>query len=402
MAGLKEFNAVDDSPYNILIVDDNQSNLFTLHSLLKRVKNIHVIEADSGEKALKIVIEQPVDLILMDVQMPEMDGFETAKHLKMTSRTREIPIVFITAVFKAEEFIKHGYEVGAIDYLTKPIDDNLLISRLSLYTNIIGRKRAEESLLHAHQMLEKRVRERTRELTIAYNQLKEVDKLKSTFLSTMSNELHNPLNAIIGFASMLRRGMEGELTDTQLDRVTRIEAAGQQLLELITEVFEISMLESGSVKAKAETFSMIEVINEAVAKVKPDAERKGIRVCVKKNGDTSIRSDREWLIKCLLNYLSNAVKYSTGGTITVCASEDGENIQVDVMDEGIGIKKEDQERVFLAFERLDTPLSAVAGGTGLGLYLTRLIIHNLLKGEHALESTSGKGSRFSFTIPKTS
>lgn len=161
--------------FSVLIVDDNPNNLFTLRALLKRVHDCAVIEADSGAQALTCVLERQINLILLDVQMPGMDGFETARHLQMMERTRNIPIIFVTAIFKSEEFIHRGYGIGAVDYMTKPIDDNLLINRVHLYQSIHRRelqlssvvtrlRLQEEALVKAKDAVEQQVAARTAEL----------------------------------------------------------------------------------------------------------------------------------------------------------------------------------------------------------------------------------------------
>lgn len=131
---------MNEYPFTILIVDDNPNNLFTLEALLKQVNHCKVIQAESGEAALAATLEHAIDLILLDIQMPGMDGYETAQHLKMTARTRDIPIIFLTAVFKREEFIQRGYQVGAVDYITKPLDDNQLLNRIELYRRLHERE----------------------------------------------------------------------------------------------------------------------------------------------------------------------------------------------------------------------------------------------------------------------
>jgi len=152
---------IPNNIFKILIVDDNPNNLFTLASLLKRLDNCEVIQANSGEAALVSCVEHAIDLILLDVQMPGMDGYETAKHLKMTARTRDIPIIFVTAIFKNDEFIKYGYKVGAIDYLTKPLDENMLLNRIMLYRVLFDR---EYALKGALQKLELNSKESYRDL----------------------------------------------------------------------------------------------------------------------------------------------------------------------------------------------------------------------------------------------
>lgn len=146
--------------FRILIVDDNANNLFTLRAVLERLAGCDIVEASSGLQALAVTLEQPVDLILLDVQMPDMDGYETARHFKMTGRTRDIPIIFVTAVFTAQEFMERGYGIGAVDYLTKPIDDNLLLNRISLYRRLIERERQLSDTLEALRQSEARLSQR--------------------------------------------------------------------------------------------------------------------------------------------------------------------------------------------------------------------------------------------------
>lgn len=155
--------------FRILIVDDNRNNLFTLRSLLTRHMDAEVLEADSGQAALDIALNNPrIDLIVLDVQMPEMDGFQTASMLKMRQRTRDIPIIFLTAAYKTDEFQQRGYDVGAADYLLKPIDDNQLINKISTYLRLIEKER------DMNRRLEQRVEERTRELDAARQYLESV------------------------------------------------------------------------------------------------------------------------------------------------------------------------------------------------------------------------------------
>ena len=155
--------------FRILIVDDNRNNLFTLHALISKHMDVEVLEADSGQAALDIALQNPrIDLIVLDVQMPEMDGFQTASMLKVRQRTRDIPIIFLTAAYKTDEFQKRGYEVGAADYLLKPIDDNQLINKISTYLRLIEKER------DMNRRLEMQVEERTRELRAARNYLQNV------------------------------------------------------------------------------------------------------------------------------------------------------------------------------------------------------------------------------------
>jgi len=155
--------------FRILIVDDNANNLFALRTLINRYMDVEVLEAGSGQDALRIALDNPrIDLIVLDIQMPEMDGFQTASMLKVRQRTRDIPIIFLTAAYKTDEFQQKGYEVGAADYLLKPIDDNQLINKISTYLRLIEKER------ELNTRLEALVDERTRELNLAKTHLEKI------------------------------------------------------------------------------------------------------------------------------------------------------------------------------------------------------------------------------------
>ncbi len=157
------------SGFKLLIVDDHVHNLFTLRTLIEARMDVAILEATSGQQAIDLTLRYPdIDLIILDVQMPEMDGFQTAALLKMRKRTRDIPIIFLTAAFKSEEFQQRGYAVGAVDYLLKPIEDNQLINKISTYFRLIEKERA------LNQVLEQQVAERTAELAQAKQYLENI------------------------------------------------------------------------------------------------------------------------------------------------------------------------------------------------------------------------------------
>jgi len=155
--------------FTLLIVDDNEHNLFTLRALIQRHMDLTILEATSGQQALDVAVkESGIDLIILDVQMPEMDGFQTASMLKIRKKTKDIPIIFLTAAFKTEEFQKKGYEVGGVDYLLKPIDDNQLLNKISTYFRLIEKER------ELNLILEQKVLERTAELAAAKQHLESI------------------------------------------------------------------------------------------------------------------------------------------------------------------------------------------------------------------------------------
>ncbi|MCX6074345.1 MAG: sensor histidine kinase [Campylobacterales bacterium] len=242
---------------------------------------------------------------------------------------------------------------------------------------------------------------RSNNLAKANEQLKELDKLKSMFVASMSHELRTPLNSIIGFTGVLLQGISGPLNEKQQDQLSRVKSAGQHLLSLISDVIDISKIEAGRAEARVEEFSLRELIEEAKNEIEIVAAPKGLSIEIEMDEEVQMHSDKRRIYQCLLNYLSNAVKFTEkSGTIIVKVKESGNDVKISVTDQGIGIAKEEQSKLFEAFERLETHLRVIPGGTGLGLYLTRKITETLLQGSVWMESKEGEGSLFGLLIPK--
>lgn len=233
----------------------------------------------------------------------------------------------------------------------------------------------------------------------ANRQLKELDKLKSMFIASMSHELRTPLNSIIGFSGMLLQGLSGDINDEQRDDLQRVSRAGNHLLSLITDIIDISKIEAGRIESHPEHFPLKELIEEAVEEVRLQADKKGISIEIQADTWSEMNTDRKRLLQCLLNYLSNAVKFSEQGKVIVSISVNENIADISVADTGIGIAEDDIPKLFEAFERLESHLRVKAGGTGLGLYLTKKISGELLHGSVTVESQLGKGSTFGLKIP---
>lgn len=405
-------------PINILIVDDNKNNRFTLRSLINEHFETHIFEAQSGETALKILLKQKINLIILDVQMPDMDGFETAQFIRSHRKTQHIPIVFLTAAYRTEEFRKKGFALGAADYLTKPIDAAQLLSRIQSYIRFLEQEQQYKQeleckvqertakLLAANKLLEQEVTERKKietQLSHAKEVAEDANRAKSYFLANMSHELRTPLNAIIGYSEMLEEFAGDVSQEDFIPDLRRIRAAGKHLLDLINGVLDLSKIEAGKMTVFLESFELKAFLDEVVDTVQPLLEKKAnvFQVeyfCL----PDKIHTDRTKLRQMLLNLISNANKFSEQSVILLQVSCDprrgGEEISFCVTDDGIGITEEQKSRLFQPFTQADASTTRRFGGTGLGLTITKQFAE-MLGGGIRVSSEFGYGSTFSLRLP---
>ncbi|MEJ1377072.1 MAG: hybrid sensor histidine kinase/response regulator [Candidatus Sedimenticola sp. (ex Thyasira tokunagai)] len=375
----------------ILIVDDVPDNI---HVLMDILGGDYVLQAaTNGIKALEFAQQKArPDLVLLDIKMPEMDGFEVLKRLKANKETETIPVIFVTALTDVfDETI--GLELGAVDYITKPISAPVIKARVKTHLELFAHKQALEMKVKELSLTEDELRK-------ANERLKELDKLKSMFIASMSHELRTPLNSIIGFTGMMLQGVSGELNEEQEDNLNRVYRSGQHLLGLISDVIDISKIEAGRIEVFPQHFDLKELIGEALELIQPQADKKHLVLDLTASSWPEMFTDRKRLLQCLLNYLSNAVKFTEQGAVRVIIKELNGDVEIAVSDTGIGIAEDGIPKLFEAFERLESHLRIKVGGSGLGLYLTKKIAHDLLQGDVHVVSEVKKGSTFSIRIPK--
>jgi len=271
----------------------------------------------------------------------------------------------------------------------------------SITRDISGRKQAEVEQEQHRNHLEEMVDKRTHELAEANMHLKDLDRLKSMFIASMSHELRTPMNSIIGFTGIILDGMTGEINEIQRDQLQRVNNAGNHLLDLITDVIDISKVEAGKVVAYPTAFDLIDLLAEAIRTTQFELEMKGLTLKTDIPSAVAVHTDRKRLLQCVLNLLSNAIKYSKQGTIELRVREQGGEVIIEVEDSGIGMNAVELKRLFQPFVRLDSELTIKAGGTGLGLYLTRKLMEEVLAGSITVRSQPDAGSCFTLRLPCT-
>lgn len=283
-------------------------------------------------------------------------------------------------------------------------DTNTKISEVTLLgktldSMIVEKTIINNALLQAHDNLEIKIEERTKELAEANTKLTELDELKSMFIASMSHELRTPLNSIIGFSSVLLSGMTGSLTDQQRDQLERVSGSAKHLLDLISDIIDISKVEAGHVELLVEEFPVSEIVSDAVFSFGNQLKSSNIKLNLELQDELTVTTDRRRLLQVIINLLSNALKYSEKGSISIKTYSHNGKLILSIEDTGLGIAEENIQRLFEPFERIDNKLSVKAGGTGLGLYLTKKIVTDSLKGNISVVSELNHGSTFTVSLP---
>ncbi len=396
----------------ILLVDDNKENLMTMEVVLER-DDYALYKATSGREALKILLkESDFSLILLDVRMPIMDGYETAELIYQRDKLKHIPIIFITGQDYEENAVFKGYEAGAVDYIRKPFNQQILRSKVAVFAELarINQKLQlqEETLRQKNieltkfnQELEKRVQKRTAELQTLNEELKNLNHSKDKFLSVISHDLRNPLTALLASSSRLSR--QTEINEKEVKHLASIiNRTSNKILDQLNELVEWAKKQRQKTSFNPTKIQLLDGINEALDLLKTNANEKDIRFENNIGVDLYVEADGLMLRSILQNLVMNAIKYTPqGGDILISAIPVEKMVEICVQDNGVGMTEEVQQNLFTKF----TPSSATGTnneqGSGLGLLLVRDFISQH-GGSIYVESEVGSGTCFKFTIPISS
>ncbi|MEB3231846.1 MAG: response regulator [Leptolyngbyaceae bacterium] len=367
----------------ILIVDDSAENLLVLMEILQT--DYAVITAKNGEKALQLAAKEPVpDLIVLDVVMPDMDGYEVCKQLKQNPLTQNIPVIFGTALNEAGNEAQ-GFELGAVDYITKPFRGPVVKARLKSH---LAMQRLNQELKQTNQALA------------------EATRLKDEFLANMSHELRTPLNVILGTMEALQEEILGPINERQLKAVLMTETSASHLLRLINDILDIAKIGSGEITLEYGSVNVKQLCSSSLTFVKQQACKKSIQLVSEIPPNLSDLSvDEVRMRQVLINLLTNAVKFTPeGGKVTLAVSglsateKTPASLRFAVTDTGIGIAPENIPKLFKPFVQIDSALNRQQTGTGLGLALVKQIVE-LHGGQVGLTSELGAGSCFTVDLP---
>jgi signal transduction histidine kinase len=353
----------------ILIVDDTPKNLQLLSNILHD-KGYNICISTSGSQALESVNTEAPDLILLDIQMPVMDGFETFKALKLNSNSKDIPVIFLTAVVEPEKILQ-GFELGAVDYITKPFNIPELTARVATHLEI---KRSREKLL-------------------------ELNATKEKLFSIISHDLKSSLGSVLGISDLLLENFDDYKLDEIRQFVSNIYQSSKNTFELLENLLDWSRLQTEKLTQRMEKHNLKTNTDNICLLYSEIAKNKNITLQNNIHSDVFIYCDIDMTKTVLRNLISNAIKFTNiKGLVSLNSIESDSHVEIQVSDSGVGIMAENIPYLFSIEKNISTPGTNNEKGTGLGLMLCKELIEKQ-GGKIWVESELGKGSTFKFTLP---
>ena len=394
----------------ILAVDDNVNNLFTLRSIIGNLSNTEIVEATSGEEALRLTTERNFHLVLLDVQMPRMNGYETAEILKMTDRTRNIPIVFLTAVYKSEEFVSRGYATGAVDYLTKPLDDNILLNRVRHYQHLHDRELLlEEALI---------------ELRTMRTNLLQTEKLSALgpIVAGVSHELNTPLGNLKMATSTMRDRIQEITRSFEKGTLSRehmleyisdcndlMDIANRSVDRALNLIGNFKQMSADQITEHRSRFALHSLVGNAVSTFRLGLNNVPWKISLDIPDNIQMDNYQLLIEQIINNVLTNSIRHAFAGRetgqirigahcedlIREAGMQKQKQVVLSIADDGAGIEPANLSRVFDPF--FTTKLGQ--GGSGIGLNICHRIATTLLGGNIVVDSELGKGTVVTVSIP---
>jgi signal transduction histidine kinase len=387
----------DGTAFTVLVVDDAPENLAVIGGILQPFFRVRV--AKTGQRALGTAAsESPPDLILLDVMMPQMDGYAVLAALQDNPDTRTIPVIFVTAM-DADKDVERGLTLGAVDYVTKPVSPEVLLARVRVHLALAHAKR---QLRAQNEDLEERVADRTRDLERAMKAAQAADRAKSEFLTNMGHELRTPITGILAMSDLL---LDCGLSEEQREYAQLLKDSASGLHAVLVDILDFAAVRTGEIETRSIRFDVAVLLEELrqLFSLRAAEQRIGLYCRVDPATPTQLIGDAPHLRQILLKLIDNAVKFTARGQVTISvspreATEQSVTLLFEIRDTGIGIPQERLAEIFAPFTQGDGSSTRKFGGTGLGLTIAQRMV-DLLGGQLGGESQEAQGSLFWVELP---
>ena len=380
---------------NILLVDDQPSKLLTYETILAGLGE-NLLKASSASEALQSLLDNEIAVVLVDVCMPDLDGYELAAMIRQHPRFQKTSIIFVSAIMMTDLDRLRGYESGGVDYVPVPVVPEILRAKVSIFAELFRKTRALERL---NAELEERVAERTSALAATTLALQEANQRKDEFLAMLAHELRNPLAPIRTAVQLLRLKELGE-THRQRARDV-IERQVEHLVNLIDDLLDVSRITRGMITLQLEPVLVAAIVARAVETARPaiDAQRHALELDLP-DELISVEGDKTRLVQVIANILHNAAKFmDPGGRIRLRAVREGQYVAIKIADTGIGIAPEVMPKIFELFTQVHSKSERAQGGLGIGLALVRRLTEMHGGTVNAVSDGSGRGAEFTVRLP---
>jgi signal transduction histidine kinase len=414
-----------DEQINILMVDDQPAKLLSYETILSDLGE-NMIRASSGRQALEYLLKYDIAVILMDVSMPELDGFELAEIIRQHPRYQKTAIIFVSAVHLTDFDQLKGYAAGAVDYVSVPVIPEILRAKVSIFAELYRKTQQLERLNHE---LEQRVEERTAELHRRAEELEQLNaelarsnqerqellereqaaraeaemavQLREQFIAIASHELKTPLTALMGFGQLFqtRALRSGTLSERDIQSLDRILVQADRLHRMINALLDVSRIEQGRLGLERQLLDLCALARHTVAEIQTMNSQQHFDMQIP-DAPLWLAGDPLRLEQVLYNLLGNAVKYSPhGGAITLSITEQDDTVLIAIRDQGMGIPADDLPHLFERFYRASNVSVDNISGVGIGLYVVKEIV-SLHGGTVTIQSEEGHGSTFTICLPR--
>ena len=387
---------MDELRKKVLVVDDKPNNLSLVTSLLKSL--YEVLLANNGERAINIAQEKIPDLILLDIMMPGLSGFEVCEQLKRDPRTKNIPIIFLTAKTDGDDFEK-AFNLGAVDYITKPIISKELLVRVKTHLLISDQRsnmiRLNEENARINENLENEVQKRTIDLSIALKKLEKQNRDLDQFSKLLSHNIRGPVASSLGLINLFNR--KDNCDPVNLDIINHLEGCTIQIDEILFDISKILEIRDTPPDANTEEIEFQDALDSVLQKVKTKLNDTKATIITDVSDAPRVKVVRHYLENILEHLLNNALSYQSADCIPeikITSHKENNFFVFSVTDNGIGIDQKEWEKIFEPYMRLDYSTH----GRGLGLYMVNTQVE-AMKGHVEVSSSIGQGSTFSIFIP---